>query len=136
MKQFNILSLNLYFKLLANFVLVILINQSLVSYSRGMDEALAQLNLSETQKQQIEQIQNDKKIQIKSFQADIKVTQDKLNSLLGSDLSSEQEINNLKNQIDLNQSKISDLKTKSWKQIRAILTPDQEARLREYKFAQ
>ncbi len=101
-----------------------------------MDEALAQLNLSETQKQQIEQIQNDKKIQIKSFQADIKVTQDKLNSLLGSDLSSEQEINNLKNQIDLNQSKISDLKTKSWKQIRAILTPDQEARLREYKFAQ
>jgi|LakMenEpi13Oct10_1017325.scaffolds.fasta_scaffold14360_1 Spy/CpxP family protein refolding chaperone len=136
MKQFNILSLNLFFKLLANFVLVILINQSLVSYSRGMDEALAQLNLSETQKQQIEQIQNDKKIQIKSFQADIKVTQDKLNSLLGSDLSSEQEINNLKNQIDLNQSKISDLKTKSWKQIRAILTPDQEARLREYKFAQ
>jgi Spy/CpxP family protein refolding chaperone len=136
MKQFNILSLNLFFKLLANFVLVILINQSLVSYSRGMDEALAQLNLSETQKQQIEQIQNDKKIQIKSFQADIKVTQDKLNSLLGSDLSSEQEINNLKNHIDLNQSKISDLKTKSWKQIRAILTPDQEARLREYKFAQ
>jgi Spy/CpxP family protein refolding chaperone len=136
MEKSNTFSPNSFFKLFFLLLLISLFNLSFASYSASLSEVLAKLNLSEVQKVQIEYIQDNKNSKIVSLQSEIEVIQNKLNIALSSDLYSDQEIDNLKNQIDLYQSQISDLKTKSWKQIKAILTPEQEAQLRQYKFTQ
>lgn len=96
--------------------------------------ALTQLNLSDSQKAQIETIKSAQQAKISSLQAELKTNQKKLNELLQNDASSDEEIAGLKAKIDGLQNALSDVKVKSWLKVKAVLTPEQNNKLRSLQF--
>ncbi|MDX1920318.1 MAG: Spy/CpxP family protein refolding chaperone, partial [Candidatus Caenarcaniphilales bacterium] len=96
--------------------------------------ALASLNLSPEQEQQIEKIRKEHAKEAQPLKQDLLAKQEQLKSLLNQDSSSDEEIANLRNQINLADSKLTQSRKETRKKIKAILTDEQKNKLRDIQF--
>lgn len=101
-------------------------------------ELFNQLNLSDHERQLIQKLQGKEKQQIASYENEIKHLQAKLNTLVNLDDSVEnnldREINQLKSLIESDQSMVSNIKTKTWRQIRENLSQENRELLYKIQF--
>ncbi len=92
-------------------------------------------NLSETQKQKIEQIRSKNHPQIQSLKEQLSNSRIKLEAISKDTSTPEEEIESLNQKIYSLQSSLSDLRVRNWSEIKSILSPEQKEQLRTIQFS-
>lgn len=100
----------------------------------GFDSALATLNLTPEQQLSIDNIRKEHRKQAKPLKENLQAKQEQLKTFLNQDSSSDEEINNLRHQINQIDGELTKIRKDTRAKVKSVLTEEQNNKLIDLQF--